>query len=99
MYMAGKNGAVASIKNSAGRPVDPYISGGVHPFKTTYTGVKAIDHQLLVLVPFFAYILDAPHTWGTTASLWYLLAHFFSAYALLSLEGLRRGNAGRIVSW
>jgi hypothetical protein len=97
--MININGAGESIKNSAGRAVDPYISGGVHPFKNTYTGILAIDNTLLKLVPFFAYILDTPQSWAITASLWYLLTHFFAASCLLFLEGLRRGNGGRIVSW
>ncbi len=99
MYTINKNGAGESIKNSAGRAVDAYIPGGVHPFKNTYTGIPAIDNTLLVLVPFFAYILDTPQSWAITASMWYLLAHFFSACCLLFLEGVRRGNSGRVVSW
>ena len=99
MYTAAKNGTIQSIRNSANRPDNPYISGGVHPFRQTYTGLSLIDDQLLVLVPFFAYILDCPHGWDITALSWYLLLHFFSAFALLYLEALRRGNAGRAVSW
>ncbi|KAB5545906.1 hypothetical protein GE09DRAFT_1061283 [Coniochaeta sp. 2T2.1] len=99
MYMSGVNGAMESSKNSAGRPVDPYISGGVHPFKNSYTGVKAVDEVLLVLVPFFAYILDTPQSWAIRASFWYLMINFFAATSVIFLEGQRRGNAGRLVSW
>ncbi|KAB5577959.1 hypothetical protein GE09DRAFT_535948 [Coniochaeta sp. 2T2.1] len=99
MYMSGVNGAIESSKNSAGRAVDPYISGGVHPFKNSYTGIRAIDDTLLVLVPFFAYILDTPQSWGIRVSFWYLMINFFAATSVIFLEGQRRGNAGRLVSW
>ncbi|OIW28252.1 hypothetical protein CONLIGDRAFT_370509 [Coniochaeta ligniaria NRRL 30616] len=99
LYVINKNGAGESIRNSAGRAVDPYISGGVHPFKNTYTGISAIDGMLLMLVPFFAYALDTPQSWAITASFWYLLTHFLAACCLVFLEGLRRGNSGRAVSW
>lgn len=99
MYTINRNGTGESIKNTAGRAVEPYIPGGVHPFKNTYTGISGIDGMLLMLVPFFAYILDTPQSWAITASLWYLLTQFLAACCLLFLEGARRGNSGRLVSW
>lgn len=96
VYQIARNGFGESIANTAGRG---YIAGGVHPFKDNFTGIPAVDSLLLVLVPFFAYMLDTPQSWAVTASCWYLLVHFLAACCLLFLEGLRRGNAGRIVSW
>lgn len=99
MYQITKNGFGESLADTAGRATDPYIAGGVHPFKNSYTGIPAVDAQLLVLVSFFAYMLDTPQSWAVTASFWYLLVQFFAACCLLFLEGLRRGNAGRLVTW
>jgi hypothetical protein len=99
MFMGTKNGFFDAATTTAGRPKDPYIPGGVHPLKTTFTGVAPIDSQLQILVGFFSYIIDGERTWGVTASYWYLILQFLPACLLLFLEGSRKGNAGRIVSW
>jgi hypothetical protein len=99
MVMGAKNGFFDAITNTTTRPGSPYIPGGVHPLKTTYTGIPAIDHQLLNLVAFFASIVDSEQTWGITASYWYGMTQYFAACCLLFLESLRKGNSWRAVSW
>ena len=99
MYRMFVNGMTESIENSAGRAVDPFVPGGVNHFKNTYTGIAVVDGWLMMLVPFFAYIIDTPQSWGITASFYYLVATYFAACCLLFLEAQRLGNAGRGVSW
>jgi hypothetical protein len=99
MYSMSVNGLMDTMKSTAMRPVDPYVPGGVSPFRNKFTGVALIDGWLNMLVPFFAFALDTPHSWAVTASGGYLLTAYFGACCLLFLEGSRRGNAGRSVSW
>lgn len=99
MVLGSKNGFFEIITNTAGRRKEAFISGGVHPLKTTYTGIPAVDSQLMALIGFFAYSLDLEQSWDVTLSFWYLMAQFFAAWCLLLLEGVRKGNAGRAASW
>lgn len=95
-----KNGLFDSIGRSAGRKVvDRYFPGGPAPYKTTYTGIEAIDDPLVIIIAFFTYIIDGPKTWDVVLVYWYLMAQFCAGWTLLSLEGLRKANKGHVVSW
>jgi len=73
--------------------------GGPTPYRTSYTGVGLLDDRLVPLLAFFTFIIDGPQTWDITLSYWYLMAHFGAGMCLLLLEGTRRGNRRRAVSW
>ena len=79
--------------------VPPYLPGGPLPYCTTFTGVPVIDRPLLGTVAWFILMIDAPQTWDVRLSFWYLMAQFCAAWCLISLEGQRRINRGRLVSW
>lgn len=100
-FVAGfSNGLFDSISKSAGHEVkDRYFPGGPAPYKTTYTGIEAVDNQLVTLIVFFTYIIDGPKTWDVVLVYWYTMAQFCAGWTLLSLEGLREGNRGHAVSW
>lgn len=99
---ASRNGLLASLARAIGPGVKAkakYFPGGPAPFKTTYTGIAAIDDQLLLLISFFSIILDTAKTQDVSWVSRYLLTQFLAGWVLLSVEGLRHGNKGRIVSW
>lgn len=75
-----------------------YCPGAPAPFKDTYTGIAAVDDKLRLLVCFFAIVIDAPQTPDVAWVSGYLGVQLFAGWLLLSLEGLRYGNRGRIVS-
>lgn len=94
------NGLFDSMTKSAGHQVkDKYFPGGPAPYKTSYTGIQAIDDHLVTLIVFFIYIIDGPRTWDVVLVYWYLMAQLCAGWMLLSMEGLRQGNRGRVVSW
>lgn len=94
-----RNGFFKTLTDCLEDPAGPYIPGGPEPFKTRYTGVSAVDEHLVFLVAFFAAFIDGEKSWSALLAFWYLLAHFWAGWTLLSLEGLRKGNKGRSVSW
>lgn len=99
---AARNGLLAAVRGAAGRdvaPADKFFYGGPTPCKATYTGVAAVDNVLAVLIGVFSIILsDAnPPYVGYLAK--YLLTQFLAGWVLMSVEGLRWGNRGRVVSW
>lgn len=99
---ASKNGLLAAIGKAVGSDVEPeakHFPGGPTPYKTTYTGITAIDDTLLTLIAFFIILLDGPKTQDTVWVSRYLMTQFLAGWVLLTLEGLRKGNKGRVVSW
>jgi hypothetical protein len=100
LITGGTNGLFETITFTTGQfATKPYIPAGPQPIRTTFTGVYPIDRQLLVLVSFFTFIIDGPQTWDVRLSYWFLMAHFSAGWCLVSLEGLRRGNRGKLLSW
>lgn len=71
--------------------------GTTSPFRRTFTGVSPIDAWLTNLNPFFAHLAD-----GSDANLslfWlFMFGQYGVAWALVLMESLRVGNAGKIVS-
>ncbi|KAI3391248.1 hypothetical protein diail_7673, partial [Diaporthe ilicicola] len=97
---AANNGLLDSLGRSVGSEArEKQFLGGPVPYKTTYTGLQAIDDTLIFLVAFFVVITDGPTTWDVKIVYWCLLAEFSAAWAFIKLEGHRGGNRGRIVSW
>ncbi|KAK0636990.1 hypothetical protein B0T17DRAFT_484014 [Bombardia bombarda] len=97
-----KNGLFESLEKTTGDPLsrhDLYVPGGPQPFKSSYTGIAAVDGLLAILVAFWGAIIDGDRTWNMDASYWYLMAQFCASWCLLSLEGLRKGSKGKAVSW
>jgi hypothetical protein len=100
LVTSSKNGLFDSIANSVGRDdQQKYIPGGPTPIRTTFTGIKHVDTQLLTLVTFFAFLIDGPQAWNDTLSFWYLMAQLYAGWCLVVLEGRRKGNRGKAVSW
>lgn len=99
---ASKNGLFAAITKAVGAGVKPksrHLPGGPTPYKTTYTGVAAVDDHLLTLIAFFTLLLDGPKTQDAVWVSRYMITQFLAGWVLLTLEGLREGNKGRVVSW
>lgn len=95
-----QNGLFESLQSSAGHGAqERHFICGPSPHKTTYTGIKAIDDQLFILVAFFVLIVDCPSTWDVKVVYWCLMAELCAAWVFIRLEGHRAGNRGRIVSW
>ena len=95
-----QNGMFDTItKASEGGAAKMVFPGGPTPYRTSYTGIAAVDDHLVTLVAFFTFIIDAPQTYDITLSYVYLMAHFWAGMCLLLLEGTRNGNRGKVVSW
>jgi len=75
------------------------LPGCIAPLKTTYTGIAAVDSQLGVLAGFFCALLDGDQGWGLRVSGYYLMVQCMVGWSLLSIEGLRFGNKGRLAGW
>lgn len=102
LLTGAQNGLFAAIGKAVGRDTSPklkHFPGGPTPYNFAYTGFAAIDDQLSTLIAFFVLILDGPKTLDTVWVSRYLTTQFFAGWVLLSLEGLREGNRGRVVSW
>jgi hypothetical protein len=97
--MGAKNGLFEGLHTSILRPENPYIPGHKFPLQTSFTGISAIDSHLSTLTAIFICIIDGAKTWDVTLSYWYLLVNFLAGWCLLVLEGMRRGNVGKAVSW
>lgn len=95
----GKNGFGDAIFTHVVNAPHEGFPGAPKPLLREFTGVKVLDDLLAVLVGYFSALLDgdvAPQhrlfgIWG--------MAQFGACWTLVALEGLRRGNRGRLVSW
>jgi hypothetical protein len=70
----------------------------------SYTGIGAIDARIAVLLEFFSQgLVRKPGTdgadWEALATVGYLSAQFGGAWALMVMEGLRRGNGNSVLRW
>ncbi|ETN39184.1 uncharacterized protein HMPREF1541_05407 [Cyphellophora europaea CBS 101466] len=65
------------------------------PMKQTYTGIGPVDRQLTVLVSFFYTAIDGNRGDISVAFL-SLGSHVIGAWVLITLEGLRAGNKGKL---
>lgn len=96
----GWNGVAPAILKSHVVPAsERYCPGAPTPFRDTYTGITVLDNEVRTLVCFFAIILQGPQKEDIPWASLYLFVQLFGSWALIALEGLRRGNRGRLVSW
>lgn len=70
------------------------MPGTDFPLIRKYTGIAAVDKQLVILVTFFARAVDG----STSGFASWAMSQFGAAWYVMVLEGLRLGNQGRIVS-
>lgn len=98
-----QSGLFAALTKGVGADVKPrnkHFPGGPRPYKLSYTGIAAVDDQLAILIAFFTVLLDAPgQSVETVWTVRWLMTQFVGGWVLLVVEGLRRGNRGRVVSW
>lgn len=76
---------------------DPKFPGTEDPLIMKYTGFKALDHQLTILVAFFAPVVDTNYPALNLFSVWGL-GQFGAVWTLMMMESMRLGNKGRAVS-
>lgn len=78
------------------------------PFKAPYhppgpiprwTGIQVVDDQLVTLTGFFAAMFLDDRPYETRLLLLWLFGQFAAIWTLMLLEGVRRGNKGKFVSW
>ncbi|KAK0724535.1 hypothetical protein B0H67DRAFT_481923 [Lasiosphaeris hirsuta] len=98
LVTGSRNGLFDSITNAIDQLSFPY---GPEPYPTSFTGIEAIDGPLRGTIVFFTYIIDGPQTsgWHLTLSYWYLMAQYSAGMSLVALEGRRKSNYWRVVSW
>ncbi|KAI9646146.1 hypothetical protein NHQ30_005586 [Ciborinia camelliae] len=97
--IGGSNGTFEHITNLVAQETPPAVfPDAKYLLMKDYTGIKAVDKQLTVLVTFFAPVCDRKNV-----ALWlnsiYGLGQFGGAWTLLVMESLRSGNKGRAVSF
>ena len=71
--------------------------GTENPLKMGYTGLKAVDRQLTILVAFFAPVVDFKSAEANLFSIWGL-GQFGAVWTLMMMESMRTGNKGKAVS-
>lgn len=96
MVLGGSNGTFKELRELLTQKI-PLFPGSDAALLKHYTGVKAIDRQLLVLVTFFAPVVDQGYNDLTLFSI-EGAGQFGAAWTLLLMESLRRGNKGKLVS-
>ncbi|TEY60192.1 hypothetical protein BOTCAL_0184g00130 [Botryotinia calthae] len=99
LFIGGRNGTFEQITNLVRQKTPSAVfPNAKYLLLKDYTGIRALDRQLTVLVTFFAPVVDSKN-----AALWlnsiYGLGQFGAAWTLLVMESLRSGNKGRAVSF
>lgn len=74
-----------------------WLPGTQEPLRRVYTGVGAVDHQLTVLAVFFWEVVDGGMP-NASLHAFHLAGQFGAAWTIVVLEGLRKGNRGKIIS-
>ena len=96
LVLSSRNGTFEMIRNLVSQDI-PLWPGTEEILIRTFTGVKAIDNQLMVLTTFFAPVADG-HTAAIKGFSIFGLGQFGAIWALLVMESLRKGNSGKLVS-
>lgn len=78
---------------------NPYVPGGVSPLRTRYVASPVIDKHITVLISFFSYAIDPPHTKDVDVTSLVVMAHFCAGWALIRFEGWRLGNKQKLIAW
>jgi hypothetical protein len=76
---------------------DPKFPRTEDPVLMRYTGFKALDRQLVVLVAFFAPVVDVNNPALNLFAIWGL-GQFGAIWTLMVMESMRMGNKGKAVS-
>jgi hypothetical protein len=76
---------------------EPLLPGSTEPLLLTYTGITAVDRQLVTLVSFFSPVTDGSSNELSVFAL-FGLGQLGAVWTLLVMESLRKGNSGRLVS-
>ena len=87
------NGPMAA----AGSAAPSKIPDTSAPVRQTYTGISAIDQQLVTLFHFFWPVVDGSDP-GLSIFMVSFLGDIYGLWSLIMLDGLRPGNRGRLVS-
>ncbi|KAE9378932.1 hypothetical protein N431DRAFT_396820 [Stipitochalara longipes BDJ] len=95
--LAASNGTFDSLVGLLGQD-DPKFPGTENPLLMRYTGFKALDHQLTVLVAFFAPVVDIKNPGLNLFAVWGL-GQFGAVWTLMVMESMRTGNKGKAVSF
>ena len=74
-----------------------WLPGTKQQLGRVYTGVGPVDYQLAVLAVFFWELVDGSMPNGSLQA-FHLAGQFGAAWTIVVIEGLRKGNRGRIVS-
>lgn len=96
-----QNGLIEALRHGTLLPERSkrYLPGAPFPFKSTYTGIDALDEYISQLISFFVAIVDGKQNWDTTLSYWYLMTQIATGWMILAVEGLRKGNKGKACAW
>lgn len=89
-----RNGALSLLEQIASRKLLP---GTNQPLQKSFTGIKAVDDQLKILVIFFWQVVDGSTPTSSLQSL-HFEGQVIAGWVLCMLEGLRDGNRWRIIS-
>lgn len=90
------NGFFTQITNILSQE-NPLWPGTEESLIRTFTGVKAIDGQLMTLTTFFSPVADG-HNAAIKGFSIFGLGQFGAIWTLLVMESLRKGNSGKLVS-
>jgi hypothetical protein len=96
MVLGAHNGTFDHISTLVAQD-SPVFPGSNVLLLKEYTGIRAIDTQLSVLVTFFAPVVDSRNGPLYLYAI-FGLGQFGAAWTLLVMESLRSGNKGRVVS-
>jgi hypothetical protein len=94
--LASKNGTVAVLEAMADQAT-PLLPGTTDFLVTKYTGIAAVDKQLIILVSFFAPVLDDKNSALKLFSI-FGLGQFGASWAIMQMESLRQANSWKVVS-
>ncbi|GAD99560.1 conserved hypothetical protein [Paecilomyces variotii No. 5] len=95
-YFAFSNGLLELVDKVAADKLIPNVTN--EALRTVYTGVPLVDQLFITLGTFFWPTVDGNHPTVTLHTLAFAGA-FGSAWVLVLLEGWRKGNAWKIVSF
>ncbi|KAG8532877.1 uncharacterized protein KY384_002755 [Bacidia gigantensis] len=96
-YLIAHNGTVDRMVQI--RDVGPRLLPGTsEPVRTVYTGIPYIDDQLGILTVIFWEQVDGSRP-DASLFAFYFGAQIFPAWGVIMVEGLRKANRGRLISY
>lgn len=97
MFLSSRNGTFDALYAVVAQ-TEPKIPGTHIPVSQKYTGIEAVDRHLMFLVMFFTPVVDGKSE-AVMLFCGFACGQFGAAWLLIMLEGLRKGNLGKVVSW